>query len=174
MKKSDIIDLALKIFGFYIIASAILYLQNFHYLRLMATVEANNTNYTGLGIFIGFSLLVFVIGYLLIFKSTKIARKICKNDFDINLSFDLNYSKVLEISLMILGLIILIFKFSSFVSSITQIVSQFTSIHPQSNPSIAFSVATLLQYILGYILLTNAKALSNWIIRVNQKNIGKA
>ncbi len=173
MKKSDIIDLALKIFGIYVVIIAILSLKDIHYLRFNAAFDPDTINYTGIGVFLGAGLVTLLIGYLLIFKSSKLARKICKNDFDINLSFDLNYNKILEISLIILGLSILILKFSNFIGSISELVSQFTSIHPQGNSTIAFSVAVVLQYILGYVLVTNSKAITDWIIRINQKNFGE-
>ena len=173
MKKSDIIDLTLKIFGIYIIITAIISLKDFHFTRFAAALDPDSINYFGIiTLAVALSILL-LIGYFLIFRSSKIARKICKEDYEINLSFDLNYNKILEIALIIIGLFILIFKFGNLISSFSQLFNQITGNFPVNQQSISFIVATILQYVFGYMLLTNAKAVTTWIIKINKKNLGE-
>lgn len=172
MKKSDIIDLALKIFGIYVVILSFLNLKDLHYFKtIFSQNDPFSTDILSVVIFFSGGIITFLIGSILIFRSTKIARKICKEDFDINLAIDLNYSKVLEIALIIIGLFILIFQFGNLLSSFSHLLSQITSNFPLNNQSISFIIASILQYLLGYILLTNAKALAAWIIRINLKNM---
>jgi hypothetical protein len=173
MKKSDIIDLSLKIFGIYVIIMVILHLKDLYYIKLMfPQQDANNTDYMSIGLFFGSGIIAFLIGYLLIFKSEKTAKKICKEDFEFNFAINPNYNKILEISLVIFGLYILIFQFPYVLSSISQIISHLTRDFPQEKASLIYAICSLIQYLFGFLLLTNSKAISIWIMRINKKNFG--
>ncbi|MBN2597409.1 MAG: hypothetical protein JXR82_11550 [Marinifilaceae bacterium] len=174
MKKSDIIDLALKIFGIYVIIAALLYLKDLHFIKSMFTQNIPDyMDFVGLGLFLAGGIITFIIGYLLIFKSSKVAKKICKEDFDINLAIDPNYSKTLEISLVIFGLYILIFQLPNFISGISQIATHFFENFPMNQQTMAYGIGSIIHYILGYVLLTNSKAITAWIIRINKKKFGE-
>ncbi|BAX82015.1 hypothetical protein [Labilibaculum antarcticum] len=174
MKKSNIIDLALKLFGIYVVIAALLYLKDLHFIKSMFTQNIPDyMDFVGLGLFLAGGVITFIIGYLLIFKSSRVAKKICKEDFDINLAIDPNYSKILEISLVIFGLYILIFHFPYVISSISQIISHLTRDFPQEKASLIYSICSLFQYLFGYLLVTNSKAIAAWIIRINKKNFGE-
>ncbi len=174
MKKSDIIDLTLKIFGIYVVIAALLYLKDLHFIKSMFTQNIPDyMDFVGLGLFLAGGIITFIIGYLLIFKSSRVAKKICKEDFELNLAIDPNYNKILEISLVIFGLFILIFQLPNFISGISQIATHFLENFPINEQSMIYGIASIVHYILGYVLLTNSKAISVWIIRINKKNFGK-
>lgn len=104
MKKSDIIDLTLKIFGIYVVIVALLYLKDLHFIKSMFTQNIPDyMDFVGLGLFLAGGIITFIIGCLLIFKSSRVAKKICREDFEFNFSMDPAYSKILEISLVIFG-----------------------------------------------------------------------
>ncbi len=175
MKKSNIIDLALKLFGIYVIIVALIFIKDFHFLKFFFTQkDPLSIDILSIVSFFAGGIILISIGFILIFRSSKIAKKICKEDIEFDFTMDPNYSKILGISLMIFGLYILIFRFPYFISSISQIINHLTRDVPQEKASIIFAICSLFQYLFGYLLLTNSKAISAWIIRINQKNMGEA
>ena len=175
MKKSNIIDLALKLFGIYIIIMVILQSTSLYHFQLLFPVSNSaSVSYATVGLFFGATIIVLLFSCFLLFKSSKIAKKICKEDTEFDFTMDPNYSKILEISLLIFALYILIFRFPNLISGILQIFGHLTRDFPQEKASIVYSICYLIQYLFGYLLLTNAKAITAWIIRINQKNITEA
>ncbi|PKQ61272.1 hypothetical protein BZG02_16700 [Labilibaculum filiforme] len=157
-----------------VVIVALLYLKDLHFIKTIFTQNIpDHLDFVALGLFLLGGIITFVIGYLLIFKSSQLAKKICKEDFEISLSVYLNYHKVLEISLIIIGLVVLIFQFSSFLSGISQIATHFFENFPMNDQSLTYGIGAVVQYILGFILVTNSTAISTWIIRINRKNLGE-
>ncbi|MGQ1909976.1 hypothetical protein ACT3CE_09330 [Marinifilum sp. RC60d5] len=170
MKKSEIIDLSLKLFGINVIITALLYFKDIHYLKSMFTpYNSSSIDYLSIILFFAGALITFLIGYVLIFKSSSITKRIIKEDTIINLNFDTNYKNILDVSLVIIGISILIFQLSNFISTIIRAADYFID-STNINHYMAHDISILLQYILGYILITNSRNISRWIIKINQKN----
>lgn len=170
MKKSEVIDLSLKLFGINVIITALLYFKDLHYLKsIFSTYNSSSIDILSLILFFAGGLITFFIGYILIFKSDYIAKKITKKDHTINLNFDSNYKNILDVSLVIIGICILIFKFSNIVATIIRIVNYFID-STTGNPFISHDISTVIQYILAYLLISNSRNISEWIIKINQKS----
>jgi hypothetical protein len=175
MKKTDIIDLALKIFGIYVIIVALLSFKDLHYLsNIFSQNDPPSIDVLSLIMFFGGVLITFLIGYFLIFKSTKVAQKIIKEDIEINLSFDTNYKNILEIALIIIGLYILIFRLPYLISSIHHFITYLLDDMRAGSEFIEHDITNVIHYLLGYILVTNSKSIVGWIIRINKKNFKSA
>jgi len=175
MKKIDVIDLALKIFGIHVIIVALLYLKDLHYLKtLFSQNDPFSIDILAIVFFIGGGVITFLIGYFLIFKSKKIVQRIIKDDLDINISYDVNYQKILDIALIIIGLVVLIIRLPNFITAIYRFVSYLFGNMRNTYEYLSYDIASLIHYILGYFLVTNSKAISNWIIKINKKNFNGA
>jgi len=171
MKKSEIIDLTLKIFGIHIIVLVILQLKDIHYLKTMFSYQDSySADILSLVLFFGGGLIVFFVGYILIFKSTFFVGKIIKDDTDIQITNNINYSKVLDLALIIFGLFILIIRFPDFISAISRFVGFLFGNMRQGYKYLIYDIASIIHYIIGYLLITNSKNISNWIIKVNERN----
>nr|WP_320119375.1 hypothetical protein [uncultured Marinifilum sp.] len=171
MKKSGVIDLSLKLFGINVIITALLYFKDLHYLKSMfSTYNSSSIDILSLILFFAGGLITFFISYILIFKSDYIAKKITKKDHTINLNFDSNYKNILDVSLVIIGICILIFKFSNIVATIIRVVNYFID-STIGNPFMSHDISTVIQYILAYLLISNSRNISEWIIKINQKNM---
>ena len=132
--------------------------------------ETYSADILSLVLFFGGGLIVFVVGYILIFKSTFFVQKIIKNDTDIQLTNNVNYAKLLDIALIIIGLFILIIRFPDFISAISRFVVFLFGNMRQGYQYLIYDIASMIHYIIGYLLITNSKNIANWIIKVNEKN----
>lgn len=171
MKKSDIIDLILKIFGIYVIILALLNFKDLHYLRsLFSMNDTFSFDILSLVLFFGGGLITFLIGYFLVFKSTDITKFIVKNDQDFNITFDSNYRDILNVSLVIIGILILIIRLPFMISTIYRFVSYLTGNMSHTYQFIEQDIVLIIHYVLGYFLITNSMRFTDWIIRINKKN----
>ena len=65
MKKSEIIDLALKIFGIHVVIVGILFLKDLHYLKSLFTkYDSSSIDILSLVLFFVGAIITFTIGYL--------------------------------------------------------------------------------------------------------------
>jgi hypothetical protein len=159
MKKSEIIDLAIKILGIHVIIVGLLYLKDLHYLKSLFTKYDNSSiDSLALILFLGGGIITFTIGYLLIFKSKFVTSILSKDDSDFQIGSNINYEKTLDLALILIGVIILIFRFPGFGN--------------MRNPYdfLMQDIGYFIHYLFGYILITNSKSISKWIIKTNRKN----
>jgi len=171
MKKSDIIDLTIKIFGMYVIIVSLLHMKDIHYLsNIFSQNETYSIDILSLVLFLGGGSCIFIIGYILVFKSKLFTRKIIKEDAAVNLATNTNYKNILDLSLVIIALFIIIFKLPNLISSAYRFVTYILGNLKHTYDFIEQDIAILIQYILAYLLLTNSKGITNWIVKVNEIN----
>ena len=175
MKKADIIDLTLKILGIYLIVSIFLGLKDLYVYSSFYSQSDFHTNQKDIIIYIaiiaGISLIIFIAGYFLIFKSHRIAKFIIKDDSEFQISFDKNYQGVLQIALIIIALFIIILKITVVVSSVVRLLQYLFTNDKFHSEFLISDIVVTIHYILAFFILFNAKGLTNWIIRINKKNL---
>ncbi|QRX63680.1 hypothetical protein SAMN05216365_13935 [Porphyromonadaceae bacterium NLAE-zl-C104] len=171
MKKSEIIDLAIKILGIHVIIVGLLYLKDLHYLKSLFTKYDNSSiDSLALILFLGGGIITFTIGYLLIFKSKFVTSILSKDDSDFQIGSNINYEKTLDLALILIGVIILIFRFPGFISTIYRFISYLFGNMRNPYDFLMQDIGYFIHYLFGYILITNSKSISKWIIKTNRKN----
>lgn len=171
MKKSEIIDLAIKILGIHVIIVGLLYLKDLHYLKSLFTKYDNSSiDSLALILFLGGGIITFTIGYLLIFKSKFVTSILSKDDSDFQIGSNINYEKTLDLALILIGVIILIFRFPGFISAIDRFISYLFGNMRNPYDFLMQDIGYFIHYLFGYILITNSKSISKWIIKTNRKN----
>ena len=171
MKKSEIIDLAIKILGIHVIIVGLLYLKDLHYLKSLFTKYDNSSiDSLALILFLGGGIITFTIGYLLIFKSKFVTSILSKDDSDFQIGSNINYEKTLDLALILIGVIILIFRFPGFISTIYRFISYLFGNMRNPYDFLMQDIGYFIHYLFCYILITNSKSISKWIIKTNRKN----
>jgi len=172
MKKIDVIDLAFKIIGIYIVVLALSFVKDLHYLRtLFSTSDPFSFDIIALVLFILSAVLLLLLGYFLIFKSHIFSRMIIKDDSEFNLNLITNKESTLELTLVIFGIIILIFRLPAFIIAVKELGKYVLGNMTEPGDYFIEHIGYLLQYILGYFLITNSRWLAVRILRISrQKN----
>ncbi|NOU58597.1 hypothetical protein [Marinifilum caeruleilacunae] len=165
MKKSDLVDLSVKVIGIYVIVTSVFYLKDLYMVLSFASKPEATMNMSFYFIGITLSLL---LGLIMTFKSHGIAKKITKEDAIIEISSKIDMAQLLEIALTIIGLLILIFKFTFFFSAVYRQVNQLFVETPFMQQMIATDIATLLQYVLGFVLISKSASLSKWLVSMKK------
>ena len=166
MKKSELLDLAIKILGLYLMVKTITILKDIHY--IVALYQDGFSNVSNILVIVLYMLAIaaMVVGAIyLIFMSRRITAIIIKSsDADLQV-INLGFEKGLELALIIFGLIIVIFKFPHLINALYNMALHFIDRYGEQYDFFNNSVVHILQYILGVLLIIKPKAIGLWILR---------
>ncbi|MFB6342199.1 hypothetical protein ACE1ET_10760 [Saccharicrinis sp. FJH62] len=170
MKKIDVIDLVLKLFGIKIFVGALLLIKDIVNFSQIFNNSNNHMTAIGgiIGYFMAFLVLVF-ISYVLVFKTNFFTKLIIKNDTEINFTPGTNYVELLHLSLIIMGLVIVVFRLPAFIAAVAEIIKYVLGNMSQPSHLLFQQIGTLILYIFGYILITSSRSLAERILRISRK-----
>lgn len=166
MKKSEIVQLALIIFGILIIIRTLETITT--QTSIMFGYQDNN-KFIASWIFtlIGIVIIMTLIGYLVIRNSKFLSKKIItdKDENENNKSTILNRNEVITISVIILSMFFLITGFLSFISSLFTLLSSFFSDFKSFKEILPGQLWVIIQYVLIILIFMKSNYISNWIER---------
>ncbi|MFB6318907.1 hypothetical protein [Saccharicrinis sp. FJH54] len=166
MKKTDVIDLTLKIFGIKIFIGALLLIKDI--INFSQIFYQSNNFMASLGGLIGYILAFAVltaISYFLVIKTAVFVRLIVKNDDVIDLQPGDNYEELLSIALIITGLIIIIFRFPAFLAAAAALVRYLLGDMTNPTDFLIQQTGLLLLYAFGFVLIGNSRPFAKWILK---------
>ena len=183
MTKKDLFMIILKLYGLYSIIEIIIQLPNVLYFTI------NDSNFDMFFSLLTIPLISLIIVYILIFKSTLIIRLLkLDKGFDNNevVINSIDKKDKIQIALIIISIYLIVSNISSFISQIVFEFKRSVSRKGELNNSLNDIINTYnpenvdyklmlnsgLSILIGYLLLTNYKRLSNWIDNINNKNEG--
>ena len=179
MTKKDLFSIILKLYGLYSIIELITQLPNVLYFMF------TDSNFDMMFSFLTIPLISLIIVYILIFKSSLIIRLLkLDKGFDNNevVINTIDKKDKIQIALIILSIYLIVNNFSSFLSQIIfefkrsvnskNELNQLIDTYNPGNVDFKLMISSGLSILIGYLLLTNYKRLSNWIDNINNKNEG--
>ncbi len=173
MKKSDIYEIAIKIFGLYLVITVIELLKELlTYSTILLQYKNNPSIYGGINqtpIFIVTILnfvLVTVFAGLLIFKTKKVTNLICKKeDFSETAKLFTDKKTIIEIALTLAGLITIIWTIPEFGFKLKDYIyivqNNFTPEIRDKN----FLIIAGLKILVGIIAIYYSKSISSYLTR---------
>ena len=162
MKKSEIIQLALIIFGILII------------IRTLETMTVQTTMIIGyqdnygsmtswIFAFIGVILFMTLIGYLIIRKSEYFSKRIIREENEGKESTILTRSETLTIAIIILSLYFIITGFPTFIGSSFTLLTSFFSDFKSFKEILPGQLWPIIQYFLIILIFMKSNYISYWI-----------
>ncbi|MEN8250293.1 MAG: hypothetical protein ABFS32_15270 [Bacteroidota bacterium] len=165
MKKKEVIDIAIKVLGLFIVFRAI---ESFENLYMIGTMFQGDTSNRSTLIAIVVSVIAAVVmlsvAYFLLFKSSKIVELIYREDDSEIPAMNLDFQRTLELSLLIFGLVIAIFRFVPFVQSVVMLTTHFVDDFGEPVIMVQERIISIVHYLLAYILITRPRGIAKWIV----------
>jgi len=167
MRKTELIKIALIVFSIIIAVQGLnLLFQLLIFITSTASDPANPvTPFVAIGL-IALTILVFLVAYLVFKYSGKITNKIVKDTDEEQIFFGLGFDEGLQISIVIIGLCTIIFKFPPFISSVISIVRDFIWNFDAYKQTIWQNAGLIFIYISGFLLVLYSK---NIAIKLREK-----
>ncbi len=165
MKKTELLSIILIIFGLNTFIYGVVNVTE-QYVTLTSIQRSQNETLPIIMLigFLGASVIIFLISYFLIFKSDAISKKILKKDGDLNIQILISKDDAIQIFLIIVSLFILLSRFPAFLGSISSIIMNFFKDNIPHNNFRAQDIGTICLYIFCFVVLTNSKQITNWLI----------
>lgn len=176
MKKSDIYEIAIKILGLYLFFTSI---ELFRYVltTFYAIVEArqypdsfgdiNQTPFLILSItnFVG----VIVFASLLTFKTATIVKFVCKpTDYNETSSLFADRKVIYEISLVIMGLLLIVWTLPDFAFRLRNYIQFIQSSIPTNYNDTTFIFSSCIKIVIGLVAIIYAQTISTVLAKDNK------
>ena len=139
----------------------IFFTQQFTYF-IRFSAEISNDMLQVLGIILILVLLT-VIGFLIIFKSGVLAKKIVKADEEQGTNIALGKSEVLHLSIIVLCLYFLVTLFPSVFSAIYNVLFEFVDNYKKFREMLFQRIGIIIVYFFIILIITNSKRFSGWL-----------
>jgi len=164
MRKSEIIQLALIIFGILIIVRTLetMSVQT----SIMLNYQNNNEAiYSWIFAFIGVILLMTVVGYMIIVKSEYLSGKIIKDkdESESVKSTVLTRNEAITIAVIVLSMYFIITGFPAFISSSFTLLTSFFSDFLSFKEIFPGQIWGIVQYFLIILIFMKSNYISDWI-----------
>lgn len=177
MKKSDIYEIAIKILGLYLVTIILWQLRDI-LISISIYFQAKNNPQMFEGFdqtipilvsILAFTILI-LITWLLIFKTTSIAKLITKpTDYENSVSLFAEKNTIYEIALVIVGLLLITETLPDFAYKLKKYLEVIKSDYPQKEYETMFFATSLIKIIIGLIAIFYSNQLANFFSR--KKNI---
>jgi hypothetical protein len=162
MRKTEIIQLVFIVLGISIIINALASL--FEQITIYAKFSGETSiEFSWIAIGAVVLILIFLIGFLLIFKSGLLAKKISKDEDVTAVNLTMSKNDVIHIAIIILCLFFAIKLFPSFLSTIYLVIMAFVNDFSRFKDLFPQQIWALILYLLILIILFNSHKFSNWL-----------
>lgn len=176
MKKSDIYEISIKIFGLYLFFTAIGLLLDVLTTFVVWTQEKQNPNAFGdfdqtpfVILSIVNFLLVILFAIFMTLKSKTITKFVCKPaDYEATSSLFADRKVIYELALVIMGLLIIIWTLPDFVFKLKNHIQLVQSNIPTNNYDTNFIITSAIKISVGLIAIIYAKSISTILIKDNK------
>lgn len=166
MKKSDLYEIAIKNLGIYFLVTIVqLLLGSIASVFAMILQKSQMSSillYGGIGIFV--FIIMILIDLFFIFKTNVIVRMICKStDFEQEIQFTTSRKAVYEITLVLMGMIIIVWALPDFIYKIWNYVQSLQiSVENKS-----FLIASGIKIVVGLIAVVYSASIANFLVKEN-------
>lgn len=173
MKKSDIYEITIKIFGLYLFFTS-LGLFNSIIIRYFTYLELNNppisseniSPKTFFYIEIAHLCLVLIFASFLTFKTKTIVRFVCgKSDFEETSTLFADRKTIFEIALVIMGLFLVIWTFPNFVLELKNHLFKKQLLDPSQENETTYFFISIFKIIVGLIAVFYSKSIAKFIAK---------
>ena len=164
MKKSEILKIILIIFGLNTFIYGIINLTQ-QFVTFLSISKSNEA--FSFSMIIGFSaatIVILSISFFLVFKSEIISQWILKKDNDLNIKILIKKNEAIQLFLIGVSIFFLLGRFPALVASCHSIVINFLKDNLPHNNFTANDIANIVLYTFSFVILTNSKQLSNWLL----------
>jgi len=162
MKKSEIVQLIIIILGVLIIYRIVINLVTQINMFIQFSGDFSD-ELTWIIITFVLVILIAFAGIFIIYKSKNISRKIVKDNPDDQLKVALNKSDIIHLSVIAISLYFLVQLFPSFVGALYSFIINFINDFTMFLESYPQYIASILLYVIIFIVLVNSKQFSGWL-----------
>jgi len=162
MKKVEIIQLVLIVLGISVIINALVSL--FEQIALYSKFSGENSIeffWVAFGTVV--LVLIFTIGFLLIFTSAFLAKKVSMDEDTSDISISMSKNDLIHVSIIVLCLFFIIKLFPSFLSTVYLIIMAFVNDFTMFKDLFPQQVWVPILYLSIIIILINSHKFSNWL-----------
>jgi hypothetical protein len=164
MKKIEIIQLVLIVLGISVIINALVTL--FEQLTIYSKVYGEPSfEFSLITIQAAILIIIFIIGYILIFRSDFLAKKISKDENSTPVSISIRKDDVIHVSIMILCLFFMIKLLPSFLSTLYMVIMAFVNDFSMFKDLFPQQLWVPILYISIIIILINSNRFASWLQR---------
>lgn len=157
MRKSDLIDVALKLFGIGLIISAVISTKDagvIIYSQIAYLKESHASEFIMVYLTYGLTILFqLTVGLFLVRRSRKISRRLVNADEDPAVNITLDKRAGLEIAFVVVGGFLIINGFQSLGFHVIKLIQIVQSGNVINNPGIMNIVWTMIMMFAGYIVI---------------------
>ena len=161
MKKSELLNLLLKVLGVYLILTIIGNINQlvsvfyFSYSSMMESEYMPDIDYAILFLLPVVTLIItLTLTYLCLFKSSAFASILLKNENDSELNFKINNkNQFIDVSLVLAGLITIIWSIPELILNIKEYSISLSSVFTEIEPDLSFITLSTIRIILGFVII---------------------
>jgi hypothetical protein len=163
MKKSEIVQIILIAFGFFVLIQGISAIneQLVFGLNMRFISDGNSLLFFICGVAILFAVMC-LLSYFLLFKSKQIVKLLIKEETENELQINLSMAHILQLIIFIIGLNIIIFRFPNILALFFQLLTLYIDDYKQFKQIVPQGIGSILVYVLGIIFTFKSKMISIW------------
>ncbi len=172
MKKTDIVDIAIKILGLYLFTNVIYsFINSVETIFFLFTADNSNSmpdNDKTIMIVAGFLQFTITLSFaiFMVFGSKIITHKICsKADYDENAKLFAEKRNIFEMAIIIIGGILFIFALPEFLTQLLFYIESNQQGSYDARFQDRFLYASIAKIIIGFLLINFNKALSGILVK---------